>query len=58
VKFTVIDALVLGYEVSLVIDGCRGVDLKAGDVERAVEEMESAGARIVRSADVGQAVRR
>jgi nicotinamidase/pyrazinamidase len=52
VKFTVMDALVLGYEVSLVIDGCRGVDLKAGDVERAVAEMRAAGVAVVRSEEI------
>ena len=29
----------LGFKVSLVLDGVRGVELKAGDCQRAIEEM-------------------
>ena len=47
VKFTVLDAIDLGFKTSLIEAGCRGVDLVAGDVERALEEMKQAGAVIV-----------
>ncbi len=53
VRATVLDAIGLGYGVTVVEDGCRAVDLEAGDGERALEEMHAAGARIVESADVG-----
>jgi nicotinamidase/pyrazinamidase len=46
VKFTVLDALDLGYRVQVVLDGCRGVDLHPGDVERAIAEMKQAGATV------------
>lgn len=46
VKFTVLDALELGYEVELLAQGCRGVEFSEGDVERALEEMRSRGASI------------
>lgn len=46
VKFTALDARALGYDVALVLDGCRGVGLRAGDVERAIAEMAAAGVRI------------
>ncbi|MBI4606732.1 MAG: bifunctional nicotinamidase/pyrazinamidase [Planctomycetes bacterium] len=49
VKLTALDAIGLGFRTHLVEDGCRGVDLRPGDVERAVEEMRRAGVRIVRS---------
>ena len=52
VKFTALDALRLGFRVVLVEDGSRGVELRAGDVARAVEEMRNAGAEVVRSAEV------
>ncbi len=52
VKFTALDARKLGLEVTLIDDGCRGVELNAGDVDRAVEEMRAAGVRVVNSADV------
>lgn len=44
VLFTVLDALKLGYQVTLAVEGCRGVDLKRGDVERAIRNMRVAGA--------------
>lgn len=48
VKFSVLDALDLGFKVTVLLEGCRGIDLKAGDVEKAIEEMKKAGATIVR----------
>ena len=52
VKFTALDARELGYETFLIEDGCRGVDLKPGDVDRAVEAMREAGVKMVQSVDV------
>lgn len=46
VKFTALDAVKLGYKVTLVRDGCRGVDLAKGDSEKAIEEMRAAGVTI------------
>jgi nicotinamidase/pyrazinamidase len=43
VKFTAIDAVELGFKTNLILDGCRGVELKPGDVERAIEEMRQSG---------------
>lgn len=52
VKFTVLDALAEGFRVSVVADCCRGVDLRPGDSDRAMEEMREAGARIVTTQDI------
>lgn len=49
VKFTALDALELGFETYLIEDASRGVDLQAGDVDKAVDEMRAAGVRIVQS---------
>jgi nicotinamidase/pyrazinamidase len=49
VKFTALDGRGLGFNVWLVADGCRGVELRAGDVGRAVEEMRAAGVRVISS---------
>lgn len=46
VKFTVLDALKEGFQVSLIAQACRGVNLLPGDVARALEEMQAAGALI------------
>ncbi len=46
VKRTVLDALQLGFETTLLIDATRGIDVNKGDVEKAIEEMKNKGARI------------
>src|SRR5665647_3314868 len=47
VKFTALDAKQLGFDVYLIEDGCRAVELKPGDGEAAVEELRTAGVHIV-----------
>lgn len=52
VLFSVLDALELGFEVHLITDGCRPVDLEPGDGERALDKMRERGATFVTSDDV------
>jgi nicotinamidase/pyrazinamidase len=52
VKFTALDAVRLGFRAFLVKDGSRGVELKKGDVDRAVDEMRRSGVVVVQSGDV------
>lgn len=52
VKFTVLDALELGFKVNLIEDACRGVNLQAGDVTQAVADMQTKGANIVHSENI------
>lgn len=52
VKFTVLDARQLGFEVVLVEDGCRGVNLAADDDRRAIDAMREAGASVILSETV------
>lgn len=52
VKATALDALQLGFEVTLIVDGCRAVDLQPGDGARAIAEMRAAGVALVKSADL------
>lgn len=47
VKFTALDAIGLGFRTHLIEEACRGVNLKSGDVGKAVEEMRGAGVEIV-----------
>jgi nicotinamidase/pyrazinamidase len=49
VKFTALDARKLGFRTFLVQDASRGVELRAGDVARAVDEMRQAGVEVVQS---------
>lgn len=52
VKFTALDALQEGFSTRVVTDACRGVNLSPGDVDRALRELEAAGASLVTSADL------
>jgi nicotinamidase/pyrazinamidase len=52
VKATVLHALDHGFGVTVVVDGCRGVDIQAGDADAALAEMAAAGARLLTSADL------
>ncbi|MGA1840733.1 MAG: bifunctional nicotinamidase/pyrazinamidase [bacterium] len=56
VKFTVLDALDLGYQVTVVRDATRGVDLNSGDVDIALKEMRKKGAQILDSDEVIKAL--
>jgi nicotinamidase/pyrazinamidase len=53
VKFTALDAVQLGFRTWVVEDGCRGVNLKPGDAERALAEMKAEGIRLTRSQSIG-----
>jgi nicotinamidase/pyrazinamidase len=52
VKWTALDALHAGFEVFLVEDACRGVNLNPGDVDAALAELTAAGVTRVSSAQV------
>ncbi len=49
VKFTALDAVAEGFRVTLIEDGCRGVNLAPGDADAAIEEMRAAGVTITTS---------
>lgn len=46
VKFTILDAITEGFRTILLANATRGVNLQAGDVDKAIEEMQKAGAEI------------
>jgi len=52
VKATVLDALQEGFEVVVLEDAVRAVDVTPGDGERALEEMSRAGAVLARVDDI------
>jgi len=52
VKYSVLDALDLGFNVTVVEDACKAVNLKPLDGENALEEMLSKGAQITISNDI------
>ncbi len=50
VRATALDAVGLGFGVTLVAGGCRAVDAHPGDGDRALAEMHAAGVKIIESA--------
>ncbi len=53
VKFTALDARQDGFATFLVADACRGVELKKGDSDAAIEAMRGAGVVVLDSGDIG-----
>ncbi len=53
VKFTALDARSLGFDVKLIEDGCRAVELHPGDGDQAISELRGAGVTIVESGAIG-----
>ena len=49
VAWSALDAVELGFSVTLVEDGCRGVELNPGDIERAKTQLREAGGRFCES---------
>ena len=52
VKYSVLDALNLGYEVFLVEDAIKGVNLSENDSQNAINEMTTSGAKLIKSSDI------
>jgi nicotinamidase/pyrazinamidase len=53
VKHTALDARALGFDVWVIEDGCRPVEQKPGDGDRALAEMRGQGCAIVESGAIG-----
>ena len=51
VLHSALDAAELGFQTTVIADGCRGIDLRPGDIERAWERMRAVG-RVVRSKEL------
>ncbi len=47
VKSTALASLEQGFQTELLLDGCRGVELKPGDVSRGLQELAAAGVSLV-----------
>lgn len=52
VLYSARDAHRLGFHTTVVVDGCRAIDLQPGDGERALAELRGLGVRLVQSEDV------
>lgn len=56
VKYTALDGRAAGFEVVVVEDGVRAVELEAGDGQRALAAMEAVGCRVALSSEVPPAL--
>jgi len=52
VKYTALDGRTLGYNVFVIEDACRGVNLNPGDSATAIDQMRAAGVKVVTSDDL------
>src|SRR5437899_9025651 len=52
VKYSALDARHLGLNTHVILDGCRGIELESGDIDRALDEMKRAGAILLTSTEL------
>lgn len=52
VKYSSLDAAHLGFNVHVIQDACRGVELNKGDIEKAFSEMKASGVTLVDSKEI------
>jgi nicotinamidase/pyrazinamidase len=52
VKYSALDARQLGLNAHVILDGCRGIGLESGDIDRALNEMKRAGAILLKSPEL------
>jgi nicotinamidase/pyrazinamidase len=52
VLYTALDALDLGFKVSIIEDACRGINLQPRDIDQALALMRQQGAEIIKSSDI------
>lgn len=52
VRFTALDAIREGFRATLISDGCRGINLQSGDIDRAIDEMKQAGVETTFAAQI------
>lgn len=54
VKYSVLDALKSGFQVTVISDGCRAINRNPDDEKHAYDEMRQAGATILTSQEIGE----
>jgi nicotinamidase/pyrazinamidase len=52
VKATALDARRAGFDVVVIEDGIRGVEVRPGDCDKAIDEMKASGIRLAASAEI------
>lgn len=54
VKFSALDAVKLGLQTHVIIDGCRGINLQPNDISHACDEMRDHGVELITLADLSK----
>ena len=49
VKYSALDARQLEFNTHVILDGCRGIELAAGDIDRGLDEIKRSGTTILQS---------
>ena len=52
VKYSALDAVKLGFNVYVIEDACKGIDLHFGDIAEALREMKAAGVQLITSGTI------
>ena len=52
VKYSTLDSRQLGLNTHVIVDGCHGIELEPGDIDRALDEMKHAGATLLESPEL------
>ncbi len=52
VKYSALDAGQLSLNTHVIVDGCRGIELEPGDIDRALDDMKQVGAILLQSQDL------
>ena len=52
VLYSVLDALKLGLKAHAILDACKGIELQAGDVQKAIDTMKKSGCECINTEDV------
>lgn len=52
ILFSVLDALALGFQTTVIRDACKAINLQPGDEEKAVKKMQAQGANIIFSSEL------
>ncbi|MDA8126968.1 MAG: bifunctional nicotinamidase/pyrazinamidase [Deltaproteobacteria bacterium] len=47
VHYSALDALRMGFKVAVLLSACRGVDVPAGNIDRALADMQARGIRLI-----------
>jgi nicotinamidase/pyrazinamidase len=52
VKYSTLDARQLGLNTHVIVDGCRGIELEPGDINRAIDKMKRVGAVLLKGSEL------